>query len=78
MIATTDPTVGVACATAWEHAARRDTLNDAIGAAVERLIGTPTAAALAITGYLPRTLPDFHVVADRVRLAARRPWHASE
>lgn len=77
VITTTDPTVGVTCATAWEHAARRDTLNDAIGAAVERVIGTPTAAALAITGYRRRTLADFHVVADRVRVAARHPWHSS-
>ncbi len=76
VIGTTDPTPGVACATAWEHAGRRSLLNAAIGDAVDSIVGTPVGDALHITGYRPRTLPEFHVVSTRVAETARRPWHA--
>ncbi len=77
IIDTTEPTPGVVCVTAWERSHLRDLLNDAIAAAVDRLAGTDAAAALHISGYRRRTLPDFHVVSSRVADTTNGPpWHA--
>ena len=76
VIDTTDPTPGVVCVTAWERSQRRGALNDAIGAATDRIVGGESAAALHITGYRRRALPEFHIVSTRVANAARHPWHA--
>lgn len=75
VIATTAPTPGVACVVAWELAGHRTGLNEAIGEAVDSLLGTPTAARLRLSGYRVRRLGEFQVVADRVDATARRPWH---
>ena len=75
VIGTTAPTPGVVCVVAWELAHHRSTLNDAIGAAVNSIVGTPIAERLHIGGYRIRVLDEFQVVADQVEAAAHRPWH---
>ncbi|MGI9644133.1 MAG: PhnD/SsuA/transferrin family substrate-binding protein [Ilumatobacteraceae bacterium] len=75
VLGTTDPTPGVVLVTAWERAAERDVLNDAIEAAVAGLRGSAVLDALRIRGYRRRTLPEFHVVSSRVAQTARRDWH---
>lgn len=75
VIGTTDPTPGVVCVVAWELAHYRDALNEAIGAAVEGLVGGEIGRRLAISGYRVRRLEEFQVVADQVEAAAHRPWH---
>ncbi len=75
VIATTDPTPGVACVVSWELAHRRPHVDTALRGAVDGLAGTEVLDALHVTGYRTRRLDEFGVVADRVAAADKRPWH---
>jgi ABC-type phosphate/phosphonate transport system substrate-binding protein len=75
VIATTDPTPGVACVVSWELAQLRHDVDAALRGAVTDLAGTAVLDALHVTGYRRRRLDEFGVVADRVAAADKRPWH---
>jgi ABC-type phosphate/phosphonate transport system substrate-binding protein len=75
VIATTDPTPGVACVVSWELAHLRPRVDAALRDAVTGLAGTDVLDALHVTGYRTRRMDEFGVVADRVAAADKRPWH---
>jgi ABC transporter, phosphonate, periplasmic substrate-binding protein len=75
VVGMTDPTPGVVCVVSRELAHHRNLLCDALASAIDAFALTPAARRLHISGYRPRDLTEFRVVADRVEAAARRPWH---
>jgi ABC-type phosphate/phosphonate transport system substrate-binding protein len=75
VVGTTSPTPGVACVVSWENATLRARVDAALGEALTELAGTPVLDALHLRGYRTRRLEEFGVVADRVALADKHPWH---
>ena len=75
VVATTAPTPGVVCVTAAASAGNVDAIAVALADASTDLAG-PDAEALQLVGFRRRAIADFDVVAQRVAVAARRPWHA--
>lgn len=75
IVTTTDPTPGVVCVCSSELAKHRDTVSDAIDAAVARLEtrNPDVLGRLHITGWRPRRTSEFRLVAERV--ASTRAWH---
>ena len=75
VVAVTDPTPGVVCITGAEWADRVDAIGEALAASAAEVADTVEGTALAVAGYVPRTVDDFVVVARRVAAATVTPWH---